>query len=117
MKKRYAYRAYPTAGQERALARLFGSCRVIFNDVLSARRSAHERGLPLPTSGELSKTLLTDAKRTPERAWLAEVSSVPLQQSLMDADRAYRNFFTSLTGKRKDSRVGRPRFKSRRDRR
>ncbi|WP_246527596.1 RNA-guided endonuclease InsQ/TnpB family protein [Pseudarthrobacter albicanus] len=117
LKKRYAYRAYPSKGQERALARLFGSCRVVFNDVLAARSQAHEQGLPFPTSGELSKKLLTDAKRTPERAWLTEVSSVPLQQSLADADRAYRNFFDSLKKKRKGAKIGRPRFKSRRDNR
>jgi putative transposase len=116
-KNRYAYRAYPTEGQERALARLFGSCRVVFNDVLVARSNAHEQGLPVPTAGELSKKLLTSAKKTPERSWLSEVASVPLQQSLADADRAYRNFFDSLKGKRKGAKVGRPRFKSRRDNR
>lgn len=115
MKKRYAYRAYPTKGQERALARLYGSCRVVFNDVIAARSHAFEAGLPLPIASELSKRLLTDAKRTPERAWLSEVSSVPLQQALSDADRAYRNFFDSSKGKRKGAKVGRPRFKSRRD--
>jgi putative transposase len=45
------------------------------------------------------------------------VSSVPLQQALTDADRAYRNFFDSLKNKRKGAKVGRPRFKSRRDNR
>ena len=57
--------------------------------------------------------LLTEAKRTPDRAWLAEVSAVPLQQALADADRAYRNFFDSLAGKRPGGPVGPPRFKRR----
>ena len=55
-------------------------------------------------------------KRTPERAWLAEVSAVVLQQALVDANTAYRNFFASLTGTRKGRRLGAPRFRSRRDR-
>ncbi len=38
-----------------------------------------------------------------------------LQQSLRDAERAYRNFFASLKGTRKGPRVGAPRFKSRKD--
>lgn len=115
MEKRFRYRAYPTPGQEAALARLFGCVRVVFNDAIAARDAARRDGARYPTQGELSRRLLTDAKRTPERAWLTEVSSVPLQQSLADAERAYRNFFDSATGKRKGKRVGRPRFKSRRD--
>jgi hypothetical protein len=36
VKKRYSYRAYPTLEQQRSLARLFGSCRVVFNDAAPA---------------------------------------------------------------------------------
>ena len=110
--KRYRYRAYPTEAQANALARVFGCVRVVFNDVVAAREAARQGGEPFPTAGELSKQLLTEAKRTPERAWLAEVSAVPLQQSVRDADRAYRNFFDSIAGKRKGRKVGAPRFKS-----
>jgi len=96
---------------------VFGCARVVFNDVIAARNDARTAGLKMPSAGELSKRLLTNAKATPERAWLAEVSAVPLQQALADADRAYRNFFNSLSGKRKGRLVGSPRFKSRRDHR
>jgi putative transposase len=61
----------------------------------------------------LSKALITEAKRHPDRAWLAEVSSTVLQQALRDADRAYSNFFASLAGKRRGARLGPPRFKRR----
>ena len=60
---------------------------------------------------------LTAAKATPERAWLGEVSAVVLQQALADLNTAYRNFFASITGKRKGPRAGPPRFRSRKDRR
>jgi putative transposase len=56
-------------------------------------------------------------KATPERAWLADVSAVILQQSLADLNRAYRNFFASVTGTRKGPKVKPPRFRSRKDRR
>src|SRR5665811_1226175 len=79
-----------------------------------SRRS--KRGAAFPTKNELSRRLITDAKHTPERAWLAEVSSVPLQQALADADRAYSSFFKGLSGKHK-KKVGYPRFKSRRNNR
>jgi IS605 OrfB family transposase len=110
---RYRYRLYPTGPQRAALSRLFGCVRVVFNDAVAAREAALETGEPYPTATELSKRLLTEAKRTSERSWLAEVSSVPLQQALADADQAYRNFFASLKGARKGQRVGRPRFKRR----
>jgi len=87
---------------------------VVFNDAIATRRSAHLAGDPYPTDAALSKAL-TAAKRTPERAWLAEVSAVVLQQALADANTAYRNFFASMSQKRKGRRVGAPRFRSRRD--
>ena len=52
-----------------------------------------------------------------ERAWLREVPSVALVQSVNDSRRAWRNFFDSGSGKRKGRKVGRPRFKSRKDHR
>src|SRR5690606_20097878 len=42
--KRYRYRAYPTGGQGVALARTFGCVRVVFNDVIAARRAQHAQG-------------------------------------------------------------------------
>jgi IS605 OrfB family transposase len=110
---RYRYRIYPTRPQRQSLARAFGCARVVYNDAVAARKSAHREGLPYPATTALSKALITDAKRTPERAWLAEVSAVVLQQALADADRAWRNFFASIKGKRAGARIGPPRFKKR----
>jgi putative transposase len=58
---------------------------------------------------------LTAAKREPGRAWLGEVSAAVLQQALADLNAAYRNFFNSVSGKRKGPKVGPPRFRSRKD--
>ncbi|MEV6098152.1 zinc ribbon domain-containing protein [Nocardia sp. NPDC051981] len=55
--------------------------------------------------------MITEAKKTPERAWLSEVSSVVLVQALGDLHTAYRNFFASVTGKRKGAKVAQPRFR------
>ncbi|WP_435610238.1 RNA-guided endonuclease InsQ/TnpB family protein [Streptomyces sp. C10-9-1] len=114
MQLRYSFRVYPSAGQRTALARAFGCARVVFNDALRVREEARRSGLPFVTSAELS-THLTAVKKTPQRAWLGEVSAVILQQSLRDLDTAYRNFFDGLKGKR--PRMGAPRFKSKRDNR
>jgi putative transposase len=103
---RYTFRVYPTEPQRSALARTFGCVRTVFNDAVAARRTARAAGLPYPSTAQLDKLLITQAKRTPERSWLAEVSTVPLQQALRDCHVAYRNFFDSLSGKR--ARAGIP---------
>ncbi|MEV6697329.1 RNA-guided endonuclease TnpB family protein [Streptomyces sp. NPDC051453] len=115
MQLRYAFRLYPNAVQQSALARAFGCARVVFNDAVRAREDARKAAQPFPTAGDLSRKLITEAKLSKERSWLGEVSAVVLQQSLRDAETAYRNFFASLKGSRKGPRVGPPRFKSRKD--
>ncbi|MET7517119.1 RNA-guided endonuclease TnpB family protein [Streptomyces sp. NPDC005480] len=115
MQLRYAFRVYPEPGQRIALARAFGCARVVFNDAVRAREDARAAGKPFPTAAALSQQLITRAKNRPERSWLADVSSVVLQQALRDVEAAYRNFFASLKGERKGRKVGAPRFRSRKD--
>jgi putative transposase len=106
MKARYQYRFYPTNQQRQALAQLFGCVRVVWNDALAFCKQSAK----LPGYNKLS-AMLTQSKKTEERKWLADVSSVPLQQSLRNLTTAYQNYFNSLKGKRKGRKVGRPRFK------
>ncbi|MEK0179832.1 MAG: transposase [Oscillatoriales cyanobacterium] len=105
MKARFQYRFYPTTQQRQSLAQLFGCVRVVWNDALTQSKSGK-----YPGYNTLSKSL-TLSKKTEERAWLNDVSSVPLQQSLKQLDVAYKNYFDSLKGKRKGKKVGQPRFK------
>ncbi|MBE9080546.1 transposase [Romeria aff. gracilis LEGE 07310] len=107
MKARYQYRIYPTEQQQTKLAQLFGCCRVVWNDALALCRAAEK----LPKNGDLQKTCITQAKRTDGRAWLGEVSNIPLQQSIADLGVAFKNFFASLKGERKGPKVRSPRFK------
>jgi putative transposase len=111
---RYSYRLYPTPGRRQSLARAFGCARVVFNHALAARQAAYAAGEPYLSDAAVSAAL-TAAKQAPERAWLSDVSSVVLQQALADLNQAYRNFFSSLSGKRKGPKVSPPRFRSRKD--
>jgi len=113
---RYRYRIEPTPSQQRMLARVFGCARVVFNDALRVRDEAYRSGIKLSDS-DIQRRVITQAKTTEQRGWLAEVPSVALVQSVNDSRRAWRNFFDSATGKRKGGRVGRPRMKSRKDHR
>ena len=110
MKARYQYRIYPTDQQRLGLAKLFGCCRVVWNDALALVKSTPE-GEKWPSNAELQKICITQAKQTEGRKWLAEVSNIPLQQSIQDLGVAFKNFFDSRKGKRKGPRAGFPRFK------
>ncbi|MBB4743250.1 putative transposase [Actinoplanes octamycinicus] len=114
---RYNFRVTPDAAQRTALAQAFGCARVVFNDGLRLRQQAREAGEKYLSDGDLSKLVITQAKATEDRAWLGEVSAVVLQQALADLNTAYRNFFASVTGKRKGRKVAPPRFRSRKDNR
>ncbi|GAA2127819.1 RNA-guided endonuclease InsQ/TnpB family protein [Glycomyces algeriensis] len=117
MRLRHRYRIYPTPAQANSLARAFGCCRVVFNDVIALRDAALAEGRPWVSDAEVSRVVVTEAKRRPERAWLADASAVALQQAVRDANRAYKHYFDSRSGRRRGGPVGKPRFKSRRDRR
>src|SRR5690625_2525534 len=102
---RYSYRVYPTRPQRAMLARTFGCVRTVWNDALAVFRDAYTAALPAPSMGSVSKQVTTEAKRTAEPAWLAEVSAVPLQQALRDLQQARRNFFDSVSGKRQGPKM------------
>ncbi|MCX4692993.1 RNA-guided endonuclease TnpB family protein [Streptomyces sp. NBC_01408] len=104
VKRAFKYRFYPTDAQAIELQRTFGCVRKVYNLALAARTEARTRGERVGY-GQTS-TLLTAWKRTEELAYLAEVSSVPLQQAL----RHLQSAFTGFWGKRAKY----PRFKSKR---
>ncbi|WP_394616477.1 RNA-guided endonuclease InsQ/TnpB family protein [Lentzea sp. JNUCC 0626] len=114
MQVRYRYRIEPDLVQRQVLARTFGCARVVFNDVIRCQDDALRAGERLSPS-EVQRRVITEAKGSAQREWLAEVASVALVQSVRDAHRAYRNFFDSVKGKRGGRKAGRPRFKSRKD--
>jgi putative transposase len=91
------------------MSQLFGCCRVVFNDALAYCKQEYHNGNKKPNSKELSKRL-TELKKTEEKQWLTQVSSIPLQQSLRDLEQAYSNFFKSGKGQRKGKKVKPPKI-------
>jgi putative transposase len=96
VKARHNYRIYPTPEQVDQLARTFGCTRLIYNWGLALRAEAYRNGAPLNYAQ--TSAALTKLKQTPERAFLNEVSCIPLQQSLRDLQSAYVSFFEKRTG-------------------
>jgi putative transposase len=103
----YKCRVYPDRAQQAVLNRTFGCVRVVWNRTLAARQARwhlERKG----TSYAESDRALTAIKKDPGLAFLKEVSSVPLQQTLRHQHQAFGAFFAG--------RARYPRFKSRRSR-
>ncbi|QYC39964.1 putative transposase [Nonomuraea coxensis DSM 45129] len=104
MKRAYKYRFRPTPEQAEELVRTFGCVRLVYNKALEERTRAYaEEGRGVSCTE--SSAALTAWKKTPELAFLNEVSSVPLQQTLRHLQAAFANFFAR--------RAKYPAFKSR----
>jgi putative transposase len=104
VKRAYKYRFYPAPEQAAELSRTFGCVRKVWNLALEARTAAwHQRQERLTYLQ--SSALLTQWKRSDDLLYLAEVSSVPLQQALRHLQTAYARFW--------DNQARYPRFKSR----
>lgn len=81
---------YPTEEQARQLARTFGCVRFVYNWGLSTRKHAYFHEGRSLSSNDLAAMLPALKAQYP---WLAEVSSVPVQQALRHLERAFVNFF------------------------
>lgn len=91
-KRAYKFRFYPTPEQELNLAKTFGCVRFAYNYMLRQRTDAWFQRQEKVGYHETS-AMLTALKKQPEFAWLNEVSSVPVQQSLRHLQTAFGNFF------------------------
>jgi putative transposase len=104
VQRAYKYRFYPSPEQADELSRTFGCVRKVYNLALAARTEAwyqrHQRITYVQSSA-----MLTHWKQSEDLAFLAEVSSVPLQQALRHLQGAFAAFWKK--------RAAYPRFKSR----
>ena len=91
-KRAYKFRFYPTPEQELNLAKTFGCARFAYNYMLRQRADAWFQRQEKIGYHETS-AMLTALKKQPDFAWLNEVSSVPVQQSLRHLQTAFGNFF------------------------
>jgi len=96
---RYRYRIYPSPGQQQALARVFGCARVVYNDCLRLRDACFAAG-EKASDTEVQRRVITLAKLTPERAWLAGVASVAtIIPSPLQARASVKPLTTTIPGK------------------
>ncbi|MCH6636917.1 transposase, partial [Escherichia coli] len=79
-------------------------CRLVFYRALARQNENHEAGNKYIPNGKMASWLV-EWKNATETQWLKDSPSQPLQQSLKDLERAYKNFF--------QNRAAFPRFKKR----
>ena len=107
MLRAYKYRLYPNVSQKTLLAKHFGSCRWVYNWALNLKTKAWEESKQRLSSYDLIK-MLPGLKKASETAWLSEVNSQALQQSVIHLELAFDRFFKQKNGY--------PKFKSKHDR-
>ncbi|EAR4972080.1 transposase [Salmonella enterica] len=100
----FKFQLRPDGQQEREMRRFTGSCRFVFNRALALQNENYEAGNKFIPYTKMASWLV-EWKNSPEIQWLKDAPSQPLQQSLKDLERAYKNFF--------QKRAAFPRFKKR----
>jgi putative transposase len=88
----YKYRFYPTKEQILQLAHSFGCSRFVYNRFLKLRMDTYYEKKEKINYHKTSD-LLTNLKKEKDFAWLNDISSVVLQQTLRNLDKAFTNFF------------------------
>ena len=100
----FKFQLRPGGQQEREMRRFAGACRFVFNRALALQNENHEAGNKYIPYGKMASWLV-EWKNATGTQWLKDSPSQPLQQSLKDLERAYKNFF--------QNRAAFPRFKKR----
>ncbi len=88
----YKFRIEPNGEQQRAMRRIAGSCRYVWNKALALQIANHEAGEKLINHFAMCKWLPA-WKKEPETLWLKQTPSQLYQVVLKDLVRAYKNFF------------------------
>ena len=105
IERAYRVRLRLKPAQERALSRLLGAKRFVWNWALQRKDEAW-RTAGISLSGVYLSRELTLLKKAPQTCWLSELSSVPLISLLRDFDQAWKNFFAGRAKRPRCKRYG-----------
>ncbi|MDE6502266.1 MAG: transposase [Ruminococcus sp.] len=99
MLKSYKTEIYPTAKQKQIIHRTIGVCRFVYNFYLAHNKEIYEKEERFVSGYDFSKWLNNEyLLKKPEFSWIREVSSKSVKQSIMNAQRAFKNFFSHKSG-------------------
>ena len=94
MLKSYKTEINPTPEQKKNINRTIGVCRFVYNFYLAHNKEMYENKKQFVSGMDFSKWLNSEfVPNNQEYKWIKDVSSKSVKQSIMNADRAFRNFF------------------------
>jgi len=93
--KGYKFRIYPNKNQRVLIHKTFGACRFVYNQCLAYRKDLYSHTGKSISKFDLIKNF-TEIKTIDEFAWLKEVDSDAIQQTIIDLDIAYNNFYRNI---------------------
>ena len=94
--KSYKTEINPTLEQIQVINKTIGVCRYVYNFYLVHNKEIYKQEKKFLSGMEFSKWLNNVyLKENPDKYWIKEVSSKSVKQSIMNADRAFKNFFKS----------------------
>lgn len=117
-------RIFPNQEQITLIEKTFGCCRQIYNNRLQEKQDFYiDNILPIKktaTKEELNVIYKTFKPSTEKQMkekfpYLKEVSDRALQSARQNCEKAFSNFYSSLSGKRKGRKIGYPKFKSKKE--
>ena len=99
MLKSYKTEINPTLEQIQKINKTIGTCRFVYNFNLARNKEVYEKEKKFISGMDFSKWLNNIyLKENPEYAWIKEVSSKSVKQSIMNSERAFKRFFKGQSG-------------------
>ena len=84
----------PTIEQKQIINRTIGVCRYVYNFYLAHNKEVYEKEQTFVSGIDFSKWLNNEyLPNNEDLKWIKEVSSKSVKQSIMNADRSFKNFF------------------------
>ena len=94
MLKSYKTEINPTPEQKQIINRTIGVCRFVYNFYLAHNKEVYDKEKRFVSGYEFSKWLNNEfIPNNQEYKWIKDVSSKSVKQSIMNADKAFKNFF------------------------
>ena len=99
MLQSYKTEIHPTDEQKQIINKTIGTCQYIYNFYIAHNKEVYEKENRFVSGMDFSKWLNNEfLPKNPEYAWIKEVSSKSVKQSIMNAEKAFKRFFKHQGG-------------------
>ena len=97
--KSYKTELSPTSEQKQIIHRTIGVCRYVYNFYIDHNKKVYEKEKKFLSGMDFSKWINNKyLVENPDKTWIKEVSSKSVKQSIMNAEKAFKRFFSHQSG-------------------